>query len=196
LHALGAAGLALACLVAGAWGALALWFQFPGGALARGVAVAAWCVPWALALRASLTPGRRWRSLAVFAAGLVLLLGWWTTIQPRQDRAWADDVAQPVLIGGVARADDDEGESRHLGAVHAQGLPRCAREADARECCGELGPGGGGIGSAPRGRGIRRGRKGQDQRIGFDVGEGRGGERQLRIRHPPILPRALLGCSL
>lgn len=96
LHALGAAGLALACLVAGAWGALALWFQFPGGALARGVAVAAWGVPWAWALRAGFAPGRRWRSLAVFAAGLVLLLGWWTTIQPRQDRVWADDVAQPL----------------------------------------------------------------------------------------------------
>jgi len=103
LRGIGGAVLMLACLAMGAWGGLALWFQFPGNTVARVVAIMAWCVPCVWALRASFARRRRWHSLAVFAAGFVLLLGWWATIQPRQDRQWADDVAQPLH----ARIDGD-----------------------------------------------------------------------------------------
>lgn len=96
LRGLGRSGLVLACLAVGAWGALALWFQFPGGTVARGVVILLWCIAGVWALRACFACRRRWRSLAVFAAALALLLGWWATIQPRQDRQWADDVAQPL----------------------------------------------------------------------------------------------------
>lgn len=96
LRGMGGLALMLVCLAVGAWGCLALWFQFPGSAVARVVAILVWCIPWVWALRASFARRRRWHSLAVFAAGFVLLLGWWATIQPRQDRQWADDVAQPL----------------------------------------------------------------------------------------------------
>ena len=39
---------------------------------------------------------RRWHSLAVFGALFAVMLIWWATIDPQQDRAWADDVAQPL----------------------------------------------------------------------------------------------------
>ncbi len=89
-------GLMLICLAASVWGGLALWFQFPGTAVARVAAILVWCVPGIWALRASFAPRRRWHSLAVFAAGFALMLGWWATIRPAQDRQWADDVAQPL----------------------------------------------------------------------------------------------------
>ncbi len=96
LRRVGSFALVLACLAAGIWGGLALWFQFPGNAVAKGMAILVWCVPCMLALRAGLAWKPHWRSFAIFAACFFLLLGWWATIRPAQDRQWADDVAQPL----------------------------------------------------------------------------------------------------
>ncbi len=96
MRVIGCSLLALACLLVGAWGALALWFQFPGNGVARVVAILVWCIPVVWALRASFGPKRRWHSLAVFAGVFALMLVWWATITPQQDRQWADDVAQPL----------------------------------------------------------------------------------------------------
>lgn len=88
--------LALLCLCMGIWGGFALWFQFPGNVVAKVVAILVWCVPSIWAVRAGFGPKRRWHSLAVFGAVFALMLVWWATISPRQDRQWADDVAQPL----------------------------------------------------------------------------------------------------
>jgi len=90
----------LACVVAGLgiWGAFALWFQLPGPAWVRGVAIVAWCLP-ALASLAVLAGWGGWNSgwrwaPAVFVLCAVLLLSWWHTIRPTHERVWADDVAR------------------------------------------------------------------------------------------------------
>ncbi len=88
--------LALLCLCMGIWGGFALWFQFPGGLAAKVAAVLVWCVPSIWAIRAGFGPVRRWHSLAVFGVLFVVMLIWWATITPQQDRVWADDVAQPL----------------------------------------------------------------------------------------------------
>lgn len=103
VRAIGRVLLALLCLAMGIWGGFALWFQFPGNVVARAVAVLVWCVPTIWAVRAGFGPKRRWHSLAVFGVLFAVMMIWWATIQPRQDRAWADDVAQPLH----ARIDGD-----------------------------------------------------------------------------------------
>lgn len=87
----------LACVIAGmaAWGAFALWFQLPAPALARGAAIALWCLPALASLAALAGWHGHWRaSLGVFALCAAALFIWWSTIRPSHDRAWADDVAQ------------------------------------------------------------------------------------------------------
>jgi len=103
LRGMGRLGLMLACGLAGAWGALAVWFQLPAGPAVRVVVAVLWGVAAAVALHGCATPRRRWRRLAAFAVLSCALLGGWATIQPRQDRQWADDVAQPLH----ARIDGD-----------------------------------------------------------------------------------------
>ena len=85
-----AAGLVL--LLSGLWGALAIWFRLApaspvrevlaGGLLLLGV-VAIVC----LALR-------RWRVVALYGVCFVAVFAWWVTLQPSNDRVWADDVAR------------------------------------------------------------------------------------------------------
>ncbi len=96
LRAIGRVLLALLCLAVGVWGGFALWFQFPGNVVAKIVAMLVWCVPSIWAIRAGFGPVRRWHSLAVFAALFAVMLIWWATIKPQQERVWADDVAQPL----------------------------------------------------------------------------------------------------
>ena len=74
------------------WGALALHFAGPGrGGLADILAVA-WAVV-GLAILLRVRPfGRR---LAMFAAAAAILLVWWSTIRPSNDRTWLADVARP-----------------------------------------------------------------------------------------------------
>ena len=39
---------------------------------------------------------KRIRLLGVFMAGFLMLLGWWSTIRPQQDRDWAVEYAKPA----------------------------------------------------------------------------------------------------
>jgi len=75
-----------------AWGTLALHFAGPGrGGLADLLAVA-WAVV-GLAILLLVRPfGRR---LTTFAAAVAVLLVWWSTIRPSNDRTWLADVARP-----------------------------------------------------------------------------------------------------
>ncbi|SFW18830.1 Lnb N-terminal periplasmic domain-containing protein [Luteibacter sp. UNCMF366Tsu5.1] len=91
----GAAGLLAAILlfVSGAWGALALAFRFPGPRPVRFVVAGAWSSGCLVAWIAWLGWRSAWAPLA-FVAAHVVLLGWWASLRPRNDRAWADDVAR------------------------------------------------------------------------------------------------------
>jgi hypothetical protein len=83
----------------GAWGALALWFQWPGGLAARWIGSSLW-VALVIGLFAMALLRRSWWPVAGYGLALLLLLGWWTTIRPSNDRIWADDVAR-LMHGSV-----------------------------------------------------------------------------------------------
>lgn len=84
--------IVLVAVISGGWGALALWYQAPGGALVRGVAAVAWVVFVLTVL--VLTWGRRGGiPIAVYILAYVILLVWWGTIAPSNHREWADDVS-------------------------------------------------------------------------------------------------------
>ncbi len=94
----------LALLLSALWACLALWYQLPVG-LAGKIAAAVLWAGFALAAIALLWRGRAARALLSYAAGFALLVGWWNTIAPSQDRAWADDVARQLsarVDGSVA----------------------------------------------------------------------------------------------
>ena len=98
-----AARVAVTLLLAASalWGGLALAYQAPGGQWGRAAAIAVWT---ALALGAVVALWRRvaWRRRAGWGYGvaLALLLVWWQTLAPSNDRVWADDVAR-MLHGTV-----------------------------------------------------------------------------------------------
>lgn len=119
---------AIATFVSGAWGAMALWYQLPGGATARTLG----SVSWALAVIAFAIVAishRSWLPLGVYVAMYALLLLWWASITPSNTRTWADDVARQLsgTVSGSAvtlhnvrnfdwRSDDDydaRWETRH-----------------------------------------------------------------------------------
>jgi hypothetical protein len=77
-----------------AWGAGAPWFQLPFGDAARMLALVAWPLFSVAALIAGWR--RRYRWAVAWLALLVVLMGWWSTIQPSHQRVWADDVARMV----------------------------------------------------------------------------------------------------
>jgi len=75
------------------WGALAIWYQAPGGQPVKAFCV----VPWAafsLTILMALWQGRTAVGLLTFALAFGALLIWWQRIEPTNDRLWADDVAQ------------------------------------------------------------------------------------------------------
>jgi hypothetical protein len=74
-----------------AWGALALHFAGPGG----GRTVDALAVAWlALGLGILVVVRPFGRGLVVFAGAVAVLLVWWSTIRPSNDRRWQPDVAR------------------------------------------------------------------------------------------------------
>ena len=87
--ALGRAFFGAVALAIVAWGALALHFAGP-----RSVATVlpvAWAVAGITIVLFVRPFGRR---MAVFAVAVALLLGWWSTIRPSNDRPWQPDVAR------------------------------------------------------------------------------------------------------
>ena len=89
----------LVAVLSGAWGALALWYQLPMGSAVRTVVSGLW-VAGVIALFVLAAVQRSWLPLAAYAVVYLVLLGWWVTIKPSNDRVWSDDVSQ-LLSGKV-----------------------------------------------------------------------------------------------
>lgn len=91
-------GLILASLVIlamAAWSATALWFQAPGGSTLRACLIALWLL-FSVATLLALYRGHAPAAGLAFAAGFAGVLLWWHSLQPSNDRVWADDVAHTV----------------------------------------------------------------------------------------------------
>ena len=117
----------------GVWGAFALWYQLPGNAAIRTMGSAAWVIG-VIALVAIAIHRRSWLPLGAYALMYVVLLLWWASIAPSNQRTWADD-ASHLLTGAVQgsnvtlnnvrdftwRSDDDydvRWETRHYDLDH------------------------------------------------------------------------------
>ena len=117
----------------GVWGAFALWYQLPGNAAIRTMGSVAWVIG-VIALVAIAIHRRSWLPLGAYALMYVVLLLWWASIAPSNQRTWADD-ASHLLTGAVQgsnvtlnnvrdftwRSDDDydvRWETRHYDLDH------------------------------------------------------------------------------
>jgi hypothetical protein len=78
---------------AGAWSAMALWFQLPAPEWLR-TAAAVLAAIVALTTILALFTRARWRALTVFALAFAAVLVWWSALSPPGDGDWAPDVAR------------------------------------------------------------------------------------------------------
>jgi hypothetical protein len=89
---MGTAVAGLAMLLAGLWGALAIWLRLVPVSPLRELLAGAFLL---LALTAVVCLAlRRWRVVALYGVCFAAVFGWWATLQPSNDRAWSDDVAR------------------------------------------------------------------------------------------------------
>lgn len=91
-------GLALLLIVilsVGGWCTLAVWFRFPAVEWVRGVC-AGLMLTLSFVTAGCLVTSRRWVGLAAYACLCAVVLAWWSTITPSNDRDWAPDVARSV----------------------------------------------------------------------------------------------------
>lgn len=105
--------LVVAAALSGGWGALAIWYQFPGEAVSRWIAGALW-VAFVLALIVTGWVRRTGLPIGVYALAFMMLLAWWSTIVPSNHRDWADDVARS-LTGDIDGSYVTLHNVRHFG---------------------------------------------------------------------------------
>ncbi|OOG63444.1 hypothetical protein B0E46_10655 [Rhodanobacter sp. B04] len=91
--------VALVTCCSGAWGALALWYQLPGSIITRTIGSAIWMVG-VIALVTLAVNRRSWLPAGFYAVIYAVLLCWWASIAPSNNRTWADDVSH-LLTGTV-----------------------------------------------------------------------------------------------
>lgn len=80
----------LVCLIATAWAVGALYFDLPIGWLRAPLAV----IYGGGMLAALLFVKGRWRAMGIVAGLFAVVLTWWFTIKPTENRAWQPDVAR------------------------------------------------------------------------------------------------------
>lgn len=83
--------LGLLLVVGIAWGALALWFDGPADRWLAGLLSTGWV---AVCLMVLITVRPPVYALAAVAMAFLVLLGWWLSIPPDNDRDWYPDVAR------------------------------------------------------------------------------------------------------
>ncbi|MBJ2154387.1 Lnb N-terminal periplasmic domain-containing protein [Variovorax sp. IB41] len=86
----------LAVLLSAAWACAALWYQLPATPAVKIAAGVLWA-GFGLAAIALLWRGRAARALLSYAVGFAMVLAWWGTILPSQNRVWSDDVARQLV---------------------------------------------------------------------------------------------------
>src|ERR1700761_7031716 len=86
----------LVMIIAAGWGTLALWYQIPGGLPVKVLVVATWGLFSGLMLLQFWTH-RPALGVVGFVIAFAVLLLWWQSIEPSNERLWADDVAQMAL---------------------------------------------------------------------------------------------------
>jgi hypothetical protein len=91
----GLALLSLVILSIGSWCALAVWFRFPAIEWVRGV-FAGMVFILTLVTIGCMVTSKRWVGLAAYACLCSVVLAWWTTITPSNDRDWAPDIARSM----------------------------------------------------------------------------------------------------
>jgi len=91
----------LLCLVL-AWGATALHFELPGPSAVVIAVIIVWLLIGLAALLAPLwkRPHRRVSVTArlLFTLALIVIVAWWQSLEPRNDRDWAPDVARQLSV--------------------------------------------------------------------------------------------------
>jgi hypothetical protein len=92
LHWIGLAALGLLLLATAAWSSAALWFDGPSSRPLAGV-LAAGFVLVALTLLGTLRPW--WLGLMGYGALFAVVLVWWLSLAPSNDRNWQRDVEHP-----------------------------------------------------------------------------------------------------
>ena len=92
--------IGLAVLTASVWGALALWFALPAPDLVRALTALGFALLGIAGLLGALLRRQVIRPLAPFSIAFIALIGWWSTIEPSNERAWQRDVAQLHTIFG------------------------------------------------------------------------------------------------
>jgi Domain of unknown function (DUF4105) len=85
------AAVSLALLLAVVWAAAALWIDGPGSPMLAGT-LALGLVLLAILAVALVRPW--WRASVAVSAAVAIVLGWWLTLAPHNDRAWQADVAR------------------------------------------------------------------------------------------------------
>ena len=106
LRALGWTGGGLAALLALLWGAGALWYQLESRPALLWPLLALWAVAW---LGLGVLAWHSHRLGLLWGGGALLLavvMVWWSSITPRADRAWADDVARITRIQSADSGSD------------------------------------------------------------------------------------------
>lgn len=83
----------LMVVLATAWGSLALWYQLPMTTASKYAFIALWCM-LVLGLLFALWRRRPWLALGGFLLLFALLLVWWNTLAPSNQRVWVDDLAK------------------------------------------------------------------------------------------------------
>ena len=92
---IGLALLTIAIVFAGGWCAFAVWFRFDSGESVRDL-LAGMIVFFAVATLVCLGTPMRWLAFATYSALFAIVLLWWRTITPTNDRNWTPDVANSV----------------------------------------------------------------------------------------------------
>ena len=86
----------LAGLIVTVWAAGALYFDFPIAWLRAPLALI-----YCLVVLAGVLLVKGWRPIRVVVAGFIVVLAWWVTIKPTEDRVWQPDA--PCLGGHSGR---------------------------------------------------------------------------------------------
>ena len=91
--------MALVTFCSGVWGALALWYQLPGNLVTRTIGSAIWVIG-VIALVILAINRRSWLPFGIYVLSYAVLMFWWMSIAPSNNRIWAGDTSR-LLTGNV-----------------------------------------------------------------------------------------------